>query len=297
MAIYDAVVVGGGPAGLAAATWLGRYRRHVLVVDSGEYRNASVDSAHGYLGCDPIEPSELRSRGSDALSAYETVERRDGRVERIEGRIDEFTVSLDGEEVHARRVILATGVRDQFPDIDGFFDHYGCDVFHCPTCDGYDARGRDVVALGWSERLTGFSLHLLEWARTVTVVTEGHRFEGDAGDRTRLVERGINVVEDDAVALVGQRGALRSVRLRGGVEIPCQLVFFSIAHDPANGLAQSLGCRLVDEGCIEVDRDGRTSVDGVYAAGDVTPGMQLIQVAAGEGAAAGVACALSLLGD
>lgn len=297
--VQDAVVVGGGPAGLAAATWLARYRRRVLVLDSGEYRNAQVDHAHGYLGSDPMIPSELRERARHDLARYpEAVLRTEVRVCEVERKGEEFVLTLDDDTVvHALRIVLATGVRDSFPEIEGFFEHYGADVFHCPTCDGYELAERDVVAIGWNEHLAGFALNLLDWARTVTIVTEGLRFRGDDRHREALARHGVRLIEDGAVAFLGKRASLRGVRLASGEEVPCQAAAFSIAHHPRSDLAQMLGCDLTDEGCVIVDDSCETTVPGVYAAGDLTPGIQLVQVAASKGAVAGIACAKSLKGE
>lgn len=128
----------------------------------------------------------------------------------------------------------------------------------------------------------------------MTVVTDGRRFEGDARCRRHLDDLGVAVLSDEVVELCGQRGALQAVRLRHGGLLDCSFAFFSIAHRPRNQLALDLGCEVVDEGCIAVDDEGRTSVPGVYAAGDVTPGLQYVSVAAADGARAGTACALSL---
>ena len=297
MRSVDAIVVGGGPAGLAAATWLARYRRSVLVVDSGEYRNRWVEEAHGYLAQRVLRPLDFLAACRDDLLGYDEVTLRSGRVADVTGVCDAFAVTLDddGESVHGRRLVLATGVEDAFPDVAGFFDHYGTSVFHCPVCDGYETRGRDVVVFGWGSHVTGFALAMLTWAATVTVVTDGREFEGDTSDEVALTAAGVAVVEDVAAELVGTRGDLRAVRLRSGVELRCQMAFFSIAHRPRNDLARSLSCALVEEGCVAVDDEGRTSVPGVFAAGDLVPGLQLVQVAAGKGAVAGVGAARSLL--
>ena len=297
--VYDAAVVGGGPAGLSAATWIARYRKRVVVLDSEEYRNRWVDKAHGYLGSDPIPPKELLTRSCEQLATYETAERRAPvRVLRAAGNIGRFELDLDdGSCVVARRVILATGVRDAFPVMERFFDFYGSDIFHCASCDGYEARDKDVVAFGWGEHVVDFSLGLLDWARSVTVVTDGHELQADDVDRLRLARYGVDVIEDDAIALEGERGALQGVTLRSGSCVPCQLAFFSIAHHPVNDLAIELGCDLEDVGCIKVDDDAQTTTEGVYAAGDITPGMQLVSVAVAKGATAGIACARTLTLD
>jgi len=296
---YDAVVIGGGVAGLAAGTWIARYRRSVAVLDGGEPRNKWVELAHGYLGEDPMHPGDLLERARRQLERYEEADLCAGQASRVRREEDgTFTVVVDnGLRLRSRRLVLATGVRDVFPEVERFFEHYGASVFHCPTCDGYEARDTRVVAFGWSDDITDFALTLLGWARSVAIVTDGHAFEGDESCRRRLAEAGIAVMEDDAVELLGERGNLEGVRLRGAGVVPCELAFFSIAHEPRTGLAVQLGCRLTGEGCIDVDGEAATSVPGVYAAGDITPGLQLVQVAAAKGATAGVACARSLRGE
>jgi len=290
----DAVVVGGGPAGLAAASWLARYRRSVVVVDSGDYRSGMVERSHGYLGRDPQTPAELLERGREEVCAYPTAEIRPGRVSRVERREDGlFAV---GDDLVCHRLVLACGVLDAVPDIEGFATHYGASVFHCPACDGYESRDRDVVAVGWDAHLVGFSSTLLNWARSVTIVTAGRRFKGDEACRATIAGNGNELVEQGAVRFVGERGALRGLELDGGRVLPTSLVFFSLAHSPRTDLAAALGCAVDDEGYVVVDAEGRTSVPGVYAAGDLTPGLQLVQRATASGAVAGVGAAQSLFG-
>jgi thioredoxin reductase len=294
----DVVVVGGGPAGLAAATWLARYRRDVVVVDSGDYRARHVERSHGYLARDPQTPMEFLATARDQLSNYRTVTLLEDRVvtARRDGSL--FRVRLaSGMEIAALRIVLATGVVDACPDLEGFDDHYGASAFHCPACDGHDAEGRDVVAYGWDERLVGFAASLLNWASSVTVLTSGRRFAGDDACLAVLDRHDIEVVETPAVRLVGTRGDLQGVELEDGRVVAASLFFFSVAHEPRTDLATSLGCDLDTDGYVAVDESGRTTVDAVFAAGDVVPGLQLVQVAAAQGVAAGVAAALSLQGE
>ena len=294
----DAVVVGGGAAGLAAATWLARYRRSVLVVDGGDHRAAAVERSHGYLGRDPQAPMDLLERGREEVLAYPTAEVRSGSVSAVTRRPDGMlSVDVDGVPVLAHRVVLACGVVDALPAVDGIREHYGASAFHCPACDGYEARDRDVVALGWDARLVGFATTLLNWASSVTVVTNGLRFQGDEECRTVLAGNGVELLEQDAVELLGRRGDLTGVRLQSGRVVPASLLFFSVAHRPRTELAAALGCALDDDGYVVVDDAGRTSVEGVYAAGDLTPGLQLVQVAAASGTVAGVGCAQSFFGS
>jgi thioredoxin reductase len=296
--VWDAIVVGGGPAGLSAATWLARYRRRTLVLDAGEHRNRSVERAHGYLSRDPVNPRALLEAATVDLGAYPCVECRPVEAVALAGERGRFGVEMaDGERAEARRVVLATGVVDAMPDVAGFDEHYGASVFHCPSCDGYEAAGRDVVVLGWSAQVAGFALDLLDWAASVTVLTDGRRFEGDDGDHRALRHHTVRLVEDQAASFVGSRGDLRSVRLRSGDELACQMAFFSLGHRPRTSLADSVGCARTADGYLAVDEQAQTSVPGVYAAGDVTPGYQLLQVAAAKGTTAGVGAALSLRGE
>ncbi|HEU5035149.1 MAG TPA: NAD(P)/FAD-dependent oxidoreductase [Mycobacteriales bacterium] len=295
---HDAVVIGGGPAGLAAATWLARYRRDVVVVDSQDYRASSVVDSHGYLARDPQDPMQFLQTAREQLIGYRTASYHRGAVARVVAGADRFELECsDGTSLAALRVVLATGVVDACPDLAAFEVHYGASAFHCPACDGYDAEGRDVVAYGWDVRLVGFATSLLNWASSVTVLTDGRRFEGDDVCRDLLLGHGVRIDETPAVRMLGTRGDLRGVELQDGRVVPASLLFFSVAHAPRNDLARALGCALDDEGYIQIDEQGETSVTGVYAAGDATPGLQLVQVAAAQGAVAGVAAALSLQGE
>jgi thioredoxin reductase len=296
----DIVVIGGGPAGIAAATWGARYRRSVVMIDRGQPRNRWAVRSHGYFGADPIDPRELLARAGRDLCQYPSVEVCSGAavVGVTTDAGDAFRIAIDdGSARTARRLILATGVQDEFPAIEGFFDHYGTSVFHCPTCDGFETQGSHVVVLGWSAHVVGFALGLLDWAASVTVVTSGHRFEGDDRHRQALERNGVSLVEGVAARFRGTPGELDAVILGDGTALDCQRAFFSIAHTSHDELARSLGCALTPEGCVSVDDDCQTSVVGVYAAGDLTPGIQLVQVAAAKGAVAGISAAQSLRGE
>jgi thioredoxin reductase len=300
--VHGAAIIGGGPAGLSAAIWMARHRQSAVLIDAGEHRNRWVDHAHGYLGRDPLDPRALIERARADLASYDTittVHATATAVERTSTSDDaedlRFTVHTDQGTHTARRIILATGVVDTFPDVANFFEHYGADVFHCPVCDGYEARDKHIVVIGWGEQIPGFVLSLLAWASGVTVVTDGRELETDARRRKRLTDAGVEIITDEALELCGTRGNLSAVRLRSGIELHCEMAFFAIAHHPVTQFARDLGCVTTDEGYVDVDNEACTCVPGVYAAGDVTPGVQLIQVAAAKGTIAGVACARSLL--
>ena len=293
----DAVVCGSGPAGLSAALWLGRYRRKTLVIDSGDYRNEAASNTHGYLGLDGATPQEIIAAARRDIARYKTVELVGATVREVRREDGSFVLRLDDRDVRSKRLLLATGVEDETPDVDGFSRFYGKTIFHCSCCDGYEASGQRVAAIGWSQHVTGFALDLLDWGAEVVLFTAGQSFEGDESCRRALGRHDVEVIDEPVAAFVGDDGSMVGLRLEGGRTIDCDKAFFSIGHRPRNALAKSLGCKVDDMGYVQVGEHGETTVEGVYAAGDVTPGEQLIQTATAEGAVAGIACAMSLRGE
>ncbi|MGD6978450.1 MULTISPECIES: NAD(P)/FAD-dependent oxidoreductase [Citricoccus] len=294
----DVLVVGGGPAGLSAALWLGRYQRSTLVVDAGRPRNRHADLAHGIPGRDPVAPEGLLAGMRAEVDRYPEVCLRSGTVTDLRGSAETgFTAVIDGvHRVRASRVVLAAGVSDRFPRVEGFEEHYGIDVHHCPACDGFEIRGQDVVVLGAGDQVPAFASELLDWAATVRIVTDTTAESFGTDQRRSLAAHGIEVFDGPATALVGEPGELAGVLLEDGTCVPGASVFFSYAHRPHHDLAVGLGCELDDEGQLVVNGFQLTSVDGVYAAGDLTPGLQLVVIAMGQGVSAGIACATSLRG-
>ncbi|GAA4283175.1 NAD(P)/FAD-dependent oxidoreductase [Brevibacterium daeguense] len=290
-------MIGGGPAGLSAATWLGRYQRSTVVVDAGEHRNRFSEAAHGLLGSDPISPHTLLAEARAGLAQYPHVRLVSGTVTGVERTPDgTFRAEIDGEQITVQRIVLATGVRDRIPELVGITEHYALDVHHCPACDGFTIRGQEIIVLGAGDGVPAFAAELLDWAVRVRIVTDSSHPAVDAVQRTALDEHGMEVVDGVAEALIGEPGALQGVRLADGTLVPGSAVFFSYAHDPSSSIAAQLGCELDHEGRVEVNGFQLSSVEGVYAAGDLTPGLQLVPIAIGKGTAAGVACATSLRG-
>ena len=292
----DVIVCGGGPGGLAAALWLGRYRRRTLVLDAGEHRNQRAGRSHGYLGSDGSEPAALLEAAQRDATAYPTVRLERLAADRIERTQGRFRVWAGERAWDAQRVVLATGVRDVIPDIAGFDDHYGKAIFHCSCCDGYESADQDVLAIGWGEHVAGFALDLLDWGARVILVTNGQEFEGDRSCIAALEKHRIEIVEERVDEFLSDRWGMRGARLSSGRELAATRAFFSIGHEPRTELATQLGCELDELGYVRVGAHGETNVDGVYAVGDVTPGEQLVQTAAAEGAIAGIACGMSLRG-
>ena len=276
--------------------WLGRYRRKTLVLDTGQQRNRRAVRSHGYLGSDGHSPQELATAARRDAEAYETVTFKEELAESANRSEDGFSVTVGGEEHQAQRLFLATGVEDEFPDIPGFDELYGSSIHHCPCCDGFEALGHSVLAIGWGEHVAGYALDLLEWGASVKVVTTGREFDAGQACWSALDRHGVEVIEEHVVDLMHEDGAMKAARLSSGRVLDATKAFFSIAHKPRTDLARGLGCDIDELGYIKIDEHGETSVRGVYAGGDVTPGEQLVQAAAAQGAIGGIACAMSLRG-
>ena len=292
----DVIVCGSGAAGLAAATWLGRYRRKTLVLDGGPPRNAAAHASHGYLGRDGEPPEALLEQARRDLERYSTVEICPGEATNARRIGPDFGVTTSEGERKCHRILLATGVEDVRPDIPGVEDLYGTSIFHCSCCDGYESSDLDVLAIGWGEHVAGFALDLLEWGARVTLVTNGKDLQTDDSCHAALDRNGIEIADEPISSFLVEDGKMQAVELESGRVLKAARAFFSIKHEPRNSLARQLGCELDEMGYVKVGEHGETSVEGVYAAGDVTPGEQLVQRAASEGAISGIACALSLRG-
>ncbi|HEY4608961.1 MAG TPA: NAD(P)/FAD-dependent oxidoreductase [Ilumatobacteraceae bacterium] len=295
----DVAVVGGGYSGISAALWAARYRRRVMVVDGGKQRNRATAMAHGYLGFDGASPAAILERARADLSRYRHAEIIDGtEVHQVGLLADGFLLQLsDDTTCEARRLILATGVRDLLPEIEGVAEYYGKSVFTCPSCDGYEVQGQAVAVMGEGDHIPGLALSLLDWASSVTMIIDPMSSPPQPETPPKVASHGISVITGIPRALIGTNGHLESLRLADGTVVDCEALFCTVGHEQSSDLAKQLGCIFTDEGCVSVDEHCETSVQHVYAAGDMTPGPHLIQVAAAQGATAGVAAAQSLRGE
>jgi thioredoxin reductase len=283
-----AVVVGAGPAGLAAALTFGRMRRRVLVVDAGEPRNRYTEHLHNFPTRDGVAPAEFRSLARTELAQYPTVTLREGRVVHAEVADDRVRLVLeDRERVEARRLVLAGGIRDTLPPIDGLAELFGTSVFTCPYCDGYEAGGAPVGVVCTAPGQVTHAAGLLRMlGDDVTVFANGVGVAED--ERSTAGRLGVAIVDERVVRLRDDDDRV-VVLLDGGAERRCDRLFVPTEVHPSNRLAQELGCTTNEDGFIEVDELGRTSVPRVYAAGDAASPVHQVLVAAGSGARAALA--------
>jgi len=293
---YDVIVVGAGPAGLSAALILGRCRRSVLVCDTGKPRNAASRALHGYLTRDNTPPQEFLALGRRELEQYDTVRLIHTGASAAEcvagGR---FKVTLaNGEEVLSRKLLIATGVVDKLPDIDGFRELYGASVFHCPYCDGWELRDQPIAIYGRGAKGLGLSLELTGWSRDLVLCTDGPS-EIDADGLARLARNGIAVREEKVTALRGRDGVLERVVFERGEPLPRRAMFFTTGQSQRSELAIQLGCELNEKGTVATGRFEKTHLPGLFVAGDASRAVQWVVVAAAEGAEAAFAINTDLL--
>jgi len=292
---YDCIIVGGGPAGLTCAIFLGRYRRRVLVLDNGRPRNHAARGIHGFLGQHGIPPRELLDRGRAEAQLF-GAEICECTVQRVERVGDIFEVTATAGTMSARRIVLAYGLRDRLPGIRDIESYYGASVFHCPDCDGYETTGKRVGVIGWGQRVVGLALKLLQWSDNLTVFLHGHAREFSQEETSKLLAEQIAIKDETIIDLVGKDGVVRAAVLSTGERVDVDAFFFTIGTERSCDLAEQLGCAPVEgTACLAVNDFKETSVEGVYAIGDLVPGSQLAITSAADGAIAAIAINQSLL--
>lgn len=287
--VIDVIIVGAGPAGLSAALVLGRACRNVLVFDHGHPRNAAAAHMHGFLTRDGIPPSEFRAIARAELTKYHAVRLIDVEVTSAVHRDSLFHVATaDGRTFSSRKLLLATGVVDNVPDIPGLRELYGTSVFHCPYCDGYELRGQPLAVYGCDERGYGLALELLGWSQDVVLVSDGP-CGIDARGLARLARHHIRVREEKVVRLEGSAGRLERIVFESGEPLERRALFFTTGQEQRSHLADSLGCEFNDKGTVRTGPYESTHLHGLYVAGDASRAVQWVIVAAAEGAEAAYA--------
>jgi thioredoxin reductase len=285
--MIDVVVIGGGPAGLSAALMLGRCRRSVVVCDDGTPRNRASLALHGFLSRDGIAPGELLEIARDELAPY-GVEYRRVRVKDVRRLRNRFDVRLSrGDALACRKLLIATGVEDNYPRVEGFSECYGISVFHCPYCDGWEWRDRSLAVYGRGRAGAALALSLRTWSEDVGLICDGPAHLR-ADTRKTLRRQGIRVIEDRVTRLVHEDGHLRAIECLHE-RIGRDVLFFTTGQHQQAAFAGTLGCEFTPKGTVRTDRHGQTCVPGVFVVGDASFDVQFVAVAAAEGAKAAVA--------
>jgi thioredoxin reductase len=292
--IYDVIIVGGSYSGISAGLQLARARRKALVMDAGQRRNRFAHSSHGFLGQDGRDPGTIASEARAQLQAYPTVEWLSQSAVQAKPNDGGFLVTAaDGEQFQARRLILATGVVDELPEIPGLLERWGQRVFHCPYCHGYELDGGQIGVLAASPMAIHHALMLPDWGPT-TLLLNGV-IEPDADQLAMLAKRGVALEREPVLSIGGEQA---DVTLASGRAIKFAGLFTQPRTQVASPLAAQLGCEF-DTGptgdFIKVDAMRETSVCGVFACGDAAIAAGNVAIAVGDGARTGSAAHQSLI--
>ncbi|MQW45496.1 FAD-binding protein [Sinorhizobium meliloti] len=289
----DVAIVGGSYAGLSAALQLARARRSVVVVDAGARRNRFAESSHGFLSRDGEAPAAIAAHGREQLLAYPNVRFVGGTADTAGRDGANLVVSVQGENIAARRLILATGVVDELPSIPGLQERWGRAVFHCPYCHGYELGQGRIGVLATGEHSFHQAMMLPDWGPTILFANEA--FEPDAAQAAMLEARGVEIERERVVAV---DGAKASVVLDGGRSVSLEGLFVASRTRMASDLPAALGCEFEDGPLgpyIRTNEAKETSVEGIYACGDAARGAGSVSHAVGDGVTAAVAAHKSLI--
>jgi thioredoxin reductase len=294
---YDVVIIGAGAAGLSAALVLSRARRRVLVVDAGAPRNAPAAHMQGYLSRDGLPPADLLAVGRDEVVGYGGQISADQVEDVVACPGSGFQVRLGaGDWVAARRLLVATGLRDELPDVPGLRERWARDVLHCPYCHGWEVRDRRLgVLTDGSDEAVRYAQIVRQWTGDVVLFAPAGTVTG--AQRSELLARAIDIVEGDVARVLVDDDRLTGVELTDGRTVPRDALFVPPRLVPNDELLVSLACERDDNGWVVKDGTGRTSVPGVWVAGNVANPRAQVITAAGEGSAAAIALNADLVDD
>ncbi len=284
---FDVVVIGGSHAGLAAGMTLGRALKRVLILDSGNPCNKQTPFSHNFLTQDGRPPAELLRIARDQVLAYPTVQFASGTVTAADGRDSDFTVTTaEGGRYRSRKLLFARGVKDILPGIEGFAPCWGISVIHCPYCHGYEYRGQATGILMNGDPAVEFSAFIGNWTDQLTLFTDGAATFSPEG-RQQITRRNVRIVEQKITGLEHENGHLRRMVLADGSRYPVAALYARPPLEQHCKLPAQLGCALTEGGYIQVDDFKKTTVAGIYAAGDNATMMRSVAGAVAGGMMAG----------
>jgi thioredoxin reductase len=293
---FDVVVIGGGAAGLSAALVLSRARRSVLVIDGGAPRNAPAAHMHGFLSRDGMPPAQLLAIGRDEVAGYGGTILNGSVVDVAPSGTAGFCVALaNGDRFSARRLLVATGLRDELPDIPGLRERWARDVLHCPYCHGYEVRDQRLAVIGQSPDAVRYAQIIRQWSDDVVVFIPAETLSDT--HRAQLSARDIDVVEGGVTRVRVEDDRLGGIEIDDGRFVPCAAVFVPPHLVPNNALLLALGCAIDEDGWVATGANGHTGVPGVWVAGNLANPRAQVITAAGEGSAAAIAINTDLVDE
>lgn len=285
---FDVIIVGGSYSGLAAGMALGRALRRVLIVDSGLPANRQTPFSHNFITQDGVPPHLIAAKARAQVERYPSVEFLSGKVTDARIKDDGFQVGVDNNiQFTAKKLILATGIRDVMPPIPGFAECWGISVLHCPYCHGYEVRDEVTGVLGNGDKAFELARLISNWTKELTLFTNGPSTLTPE-QSAALRKHGIGIEQTPVQELVHDRGRLHQVRFSNGSARAIHSLYAMPAFDQHSSAPQEIGCAFTEEGYIQVDAQQRTSVPGIYACGDSTTRLRTVANAVATGTTAGM---------
>ncbi|MEO8109509.1 MAG: NAD(P)/FAD-dependent oxidoreductase [Ginsengibacter sp.] len=288
MDIYDVIIIGGGPAGLNAAVVLGRCMRKVLLFDHGQQRNRHSHGMHNYLTRDDISPAEFLKISRKELKKY-GVKMKPVEIKHAIKNTNEIFALTDCDEniYYSRKLILATGLTDRLPEVEGINKFYGTSIYHCPYCDGWENKDKAIGVYATSKDGIDVALTLKAWSEKITLYTNGKRYLTKKYQEI-ISKNKIEVVFEPISSFEGSKGQLKNIVFENGKKSFCEALFFSNGYEVQCHLVESLGCNTGKNNIALTNKSQQTNIPGLYVVGDLSKDMHFVVVAAAEGAKAGV---------
>lgn len=283
--MLDCIIVGGGPAGLQAALILGRCLRSVVVCDNGNQRNLLSKALHGFITRDNIPPSDFLRLAHEDLMKYETVSFMKQEVVSAKKIPDGFIVTLkNGNSLQSKTLLIASGVIDDIPEIPGFMELYGKTIYNCPYCDAWEHRGEPLAVYGKNERGFGLVMNMLKWSEDLVLCTDGEELTKE--QVIQLNDKNIKIRTQKISRFEGADGKLLRIEFEDGEKLGRSALFFNTQSLIRSKLLEQLGCPFDQEEGVYTYKYERTEVPGLFVAGNILREVQLVIVAAGQGAEA-----------
>lgn len=279
--IFDVIIIGGSYAGLSAGMALGRSLRNILIIDSGKPCNRQTPHSHNFITHDGKTPKEIAALAREQVEKYSTVKFHEGTVIKISRNGDFGIETREGKNFHAKKLILASGVKDMMPDIPGFAECWGISVLHCPYCHGYEVRNKATGILADGDMAYDFTKLVYNLTKDLSLFTNGKSvLSGE--QKEKLAENKISLIEDQVESIAHENGYIRKIIFKTGKEISLNALYAKIPFTQ-NVDVSELGCELTEQGFIKVDFLQKTNIPGLFACGDNVTMMRSVANAIAQG--------------
>lgn len=284
---FDVIIIGGSYSGLSAGMSLGRSLRNVLIIDNGKPCNRQTPHSHNFVTHDGKTPAEIAKLAKEDVEKYNTVRFYNGTVVKTVKTTEGFEVEISsGETFHAKKLVLASGVKDMMPDIPGFAECWGISVIHCPYCHGYEVKNEITGILSNGDMAYEFSKLIFNLTKNLTLFTNGKAVLTDE-QIEKLKQHKIFLNEDEIEEIKHENGSIQKIVFKNGKEVPLQALYAKIPFEQNLNVYDDLGCELTEQGFIKVDMMQKTNVPGVFACGDNVTMMRSVANAISQGNFAG----------